>query len=599
MPSDRNSHLSKVLGTSLFDKVTNCRVLVVGAGGIGCELIKNLVMSGFRKIEVIDLDTIDVSNLNRQFLFRKKHVGQSKALIAREMALSFNPNENIELVSHHGNVKDDKFGLSYFQTFDLVMNALDNVSARRHVNRLCLAANIPLVESGTQGYIGQVTLHKKNESECFDCTPHPTPKTYAVCTLRDTPDKPVHCIHWAKLIYAVLFGPHDDENVMIDLKVKYNPADETKEEYAKRLFSQYFYAKVMKALEVKERWKKKKAPIPLELDKLQKEISETDESESLDLQRVPTIAESTQKFIDTIIKILEDKRVGELIFDKDDDLAMDFVACASNLRMAVFSISMQSQFEIKGIAGNIVHAIATTNAIAAGLVVIEALKVLDDRSKDCKTTWITQNPRNLLQPQTLEPPNKKCYVCGTASIAVTLNVDTFTIGDLVKFSNTELGTNAPSFNWSTGSVDDEDYKENESLLTKNLQEFKINNGCLVEVGDFLQDFTCRLIVNHSENIDEKEYPKGYIYGKNVSDTKDSEDAIVTVTTTTTTDTVTTAPKESKDATSTTTTTTTKEKEVVTVTQENKDIAIVSSKRKNPENSEIQSKNGVHKVQKVK
>ena len=105
--------MNNVFGEKLSKRIATCKILVIGAGGIGCEMLKNLALSGFRNVETIDLDTIDVSNLNRQFLFRKEHVGMSKANVAKEAVLKFNPDVNI--VAHHGNVKRDKFNLKYFK----------------------------------------------------------------------------------------------------------------------------------------------------------------------------------------------------------------------------------------------------------------------------------------------------------------------------------------------------------------------------------------------------------------------------------------------------------------------------------------------------
>ena len=76
--------LEMIYGSEVAKKVLDSRVLVVGAGGIGCELVKVLSMTGFSKLAVIDLDTIDISNLNRQFLFRRHHVDMPKSRTLKE-----------------------------------------------------------------------------------------------------------------------------------------------------------------------------------------------------------------------------------------------------------------------------------------------------------------------------------------------------------------------------------------------------------------------------------------------------------------------------------------------------------------------------------
>ncbi|VAH28612.1 unnamed protein product [Triticum turgidum subsp. durum] len=244
---------------------------MVGAGGIGCELLKTLALSGFRDIHVIDLDTIEVSNLNRQFLFRKSHVGQSKAHVARDAILKFRPNINIE--SHHANVKDAQFNVDFFKQFNVVLNGLDNLDARRHVNRLCLAAEVPLVESGTTGFLGQVTVHVKGKTECYECQPKPIPKSYPVCTITSTPSKFVHCIVWAKeLLFAKLFGDKNQDN---DLNVHSKDGsssksdvferdvDEDLDQYAQRIYDHVFGYNIEVALENEETWKNRRRPNPV------------------------------------------------------------------------------------------------------------------------------------------------------------------------------------------------------------------------------------------------------------------------------------------------------------------------------------------------
>lgn len=86
----------------------------------------------------------------------------TKPQVAKESAAKFNP--NVDIIAYHDNIKDSRFNVAWFQSFRIVFNALDNLDARRHVNKMCLAANVPLIESGTTGFNGQVQVIKRVRS---------------------------------------------------------------------------------------------------------------------------------------------------------------------------------------------------------------------------------------------------------------------------------------------------------------------------------------------------------------------------------------------------------------------------------------------------
>lgn len=87
IPCDNAVVWYRICLSSELTRFAQARVLMVGAGGIGCELLKNLVLTGFGEIHIVDLDTIDLSNLNRQFLFRHEHIKKSKALVRHLLAV--------------------------------------------------------------------------------------------------------------------------------------------------------------------------------------------------------------------------------------------------------------------------------------------------------------------------------------------------------------------------------------------------------------------------------------------------------------------------------------------------------------------------------
>ena len=101
-----------------------------GAGGLGCELLKDLAMMGIGNIDVIDMDTIELSNLNRQFLFRRKDIGSSKAKVASEFINNRIPGCNV--TPHFCKIQD--YDESFYRKFHIIVCGLDSIVARRWIN---------------------------------------------------------------------------------------------------------------------------------------------------------------------------------------------------------------------------------------------------------------------------------------------------------------------------------------------------------------------------------------------------------------------------------------------------------------------------------
>lgn len=534
-----------VLPDEMGSKIETTKILVVGAGGIGCELLKNLVLTGFVDVEVIDLDTIDVSNLNRQFLFRKEHVGKSKAKVAKESVEKFNPEASI--VAYHDSVMNSDYGVNFFKRFTLVLNALDNRAARSHVNRMCLAADVPLVESGTAGYLGQVTVIKKGVTECYDCQPKAAQKSYPGCTIRNTPSEPIHCIVWAKHLFNQFFGEEDpDQDVSPDTEDPEAAGDagsvalqvEAKQDVAGgierkstrvwsqdnnydpvKLFNKLFRDDIKYLLSMENLWKKRRPPTPLNLDQLSLVPHHSPNTDVIPDQREWSLVECWEKFKHTLhvlkTELQHQGHGGILIWDKDDDTSLDFVTATSNLRSFIFGIPVKSRFDVKSMAGNIIPAIASTNAIISGLIVMEALKILQGKIKDCKAVYLSRQPnprKRLLNPCMLDPPNPKCYVCSERpEVNVLLNTETTTVKTLEdKILKAALHMVAPDVEIDDGKgtiLISSEEGETEENWTRQLSAFcPPNHQMRLKCDDYLQNYTLAINIMHTETLEkDKEF----------------------------------------------------------------------------------------------
>lgn len=421
-------------------------------------------------------------------------------------------------MAHHANIKDSQFNIEWFSGFRLVFNALDNIDARRHVNRMCLAADIPLIESGTTGFNGQVQVIKKGKTACYDCSHKETPKSFPVCTIRSTPSQPIHCIVWAKsYLLPELFGASEDEVAELDTSADAENAEEIKklkeesealkkikesigsDDFVKKVFNKVYKEDVDRLASMLEMWKGKRLPTSLPFDVISAGSEFVDPSISKYDQQVWSLPETFVVFKDSLARLskrLADERAEALkaslpepiiTFDKDDEDTLDFVTAAANLRSAVFSIDPKSKFETKQMAGNIIPAIATTNAIIASLCVLEAYKVIKDefgraRALDLKMAKLGQSPN--------EQPNPDCPTCSNAMGRCRINLEKATLQDLMDTlkSDFNYATEFSIFNQAGGMIydymDAEDDEEGAAeSLKKKLIDLDVKEGAFLIVKD--------------------------------------------------------------------------------------------------------------------
>ncbi|ORM40944.1 Ubiquitin-like modifier-activating enzyme 1 [Babesia sp. Xinjiang] len=200
-----------VWGREVQSKIQSAKIFTVGAGALGCELMKHFALLGCGTqngglITLTDNDHIEVSNISRQFLFRKKHVGMSKSKVAAMAAKEVNEHMKIDALEICvGPESEDYFTDEFWDELTVVVNALDNVKARMYIDGRCVWYEKPLLESGTLGTMGNVQVIIPHMTQCYSESQDPQETSIPLCTLKHFPYQVDHTIQWARDLFEGLF----------------------------------------------------------------------------------------------------------------------------------------------------------------------------------------------------------------------------------------------------------------------------------------------------------------------------------------------------------------------------------------------------------
>jgi ubiquitin-activating enzyme E1 len=210
----RSRYVSQValLGKQRFEKMMASKVFMVGAGALGCEYLKLFAMMGLccdstkGLLVVTDDDNIELSNLNRQFLFQHRHVGMMKSPTACGVAKDMNYELNVSGLKDRVSQNNEHiFTDEFWDSLDLVVSAVDNVQAREYIDHKCVFHLKPLYEAGTLGTKCNSQLILPGLTEAYGDSKDPVEKQTPMCTVRSFPNLIEHCIEWGSAKFNNLF----------------------------------------------------------------------------------------------------------------------------------------------------------------------------------------------------------------------------------------------------------------------------------------------------------------------------------------------------------------------------------------------------------
>ncbi|ELA41679.1 uncharacterized protein VICG_01312 [Vittaforma corneae ATCC 50505] len=447
--SSRYYDMIKLFGDDGFRRIREMKIFLVGAGAIGCENLKNFVCSGIGAdglISVTDMDSIEQSNLNRQFLFRTEDVSKMKSESAVKRVLELNGDYCDKLASSNkcgtpanesGHVSacrvnnitaytlpvnhenENVFSDKLISHHDLISNALDNVEARAYMDRRCIQMRRPMIDAGTLGTKGHVQVVVPFISESYSSSSDPQEKSIPLCTIKSYPYSIEHTIEWAMSEFKLHFNERvQDAKEYLESKDPglqdiYDSAPKNVEECLKAALSMFvnsFSTSIQNLLNtfppdhVDDQgnmfWSPpKKVPSPISFninDKLHIIFVHSTANLYAECFKVRKISrDEVYAFLENVLSLKEPNpihfensnsnfsQLTPLEFDKDS-WHVDFVYSAANLRARNYKIKEKSKHFIRGIAGRIIPAIATTTAIVSGLAAIEIIKYATQKEKVAK-----------------------------------------------------------------------------------------------------------------------------------------------------------------------------------------------------------------------